>query len=291
MTAEKEIPPYFDVLFSRLEAGEQDAIKAFGRHVHWGYWNDPTKATGTADDYAHAAEALCRKVCDAAQIRDGMRILDVGCGTGGTIASLNERFANLTMVGVNIDARQLQRARQITQAQNGNRITFQEGDACNLQFAPGSFDVVLAVECIFHFPERRAFFQGASRALVDGGRMALSDFVPSDEGLSILTQTKATNDRAMQATYGKIDVTASLERYRELAQCAQMEMIGDLNINENTLPTYPFLREHQRSWPDPDAAKLFDRATRNLQLVCQSGLLHYRIVSFRKKANCNKAVA
>src|SRR5687768_13614866 len=96
------VAPYFDVLLERLDEGDARACTAFGRHVHWGWWPDPDQASGTPEDYAAAAERMCHKVCAAAGVGEGMRVLDVGCGLGGTIASLNERFSDLDMVGVNI---------------------------------------------------------------------------------------------------------------------------------------------------------------------------------------------
>ena len=45
----------------------------------------------------------------AAGIADGQHILDVGCGFGGTVASLNENFSRVHLLGVNIDERQLER--------------------------------------------------------------------------------------------------------------------------------------------------------------------------------------
>jgi cyclopropane fatty-acyl-phospholipid synthase-like methyltransferase len=285
------VPPYFDILFSRLEAREPATTVAFGRHVHWGYWDSPDQADGSPEDYARAAEQLCRRVCDAAAIHDGLRILDVGCGFGGTIASLNERFSGLELVGVNIDARQLERARQTVRPLHGNRIRFVQGDACRLTFAPGSFDVVLAVECIFHFADRAAFFDGAARALVPGGRMALSDFVPPAEALSVLEGYAGTTDRATRHTYGRIDVLCSQERYRTLAERTGLELTGVDNISPHTLPTYPFLRKHLRTWPNPEDARLFDRATSRLEAACHTGLLHYSIVSFRKKAASLAGVA
>ena len=39
-----------------------------------------------------------------------------------------------------------------------NRIEFVEGDACDMPFPDASFDLVLAVECAFHFPSRAKFF-------------------------------------------------------------------------------------------------------------------------------------
>jgi cyclopropane fatty-acyl-phospholipid synthase-like methyltransferase len=86
-------------------------MQAFGRHVHWGYWENPKKADGSVSDFVAAAENLCQRVCDAASVKDGAKLLDVGCGFGGTIASLNERITNTVLVGLNIDERQLIRAR------------------------------------------------------------------------------------------------------------------------------------------------------------------------------------
>jgi cyclopropane fatty-acyl-phospholipid synthase-like methyltransferase len=277
-------PPYFEILFSRLRAGEPATTTAFGRHVHWGYWPEPGRADGSPEDYAEAAERLCALVCEAAGIRDGMRVLDVGCGYGGTVASLNERFRDLELVGVNIDPRQLERARQTVRPKSGNTIRFVEGDACRLDFAPGSFDVVLAVECIFHFPSRADFFAGAGLALSPGGRMALSDFVPPEEALPLLEKYSPARDEAMRVTYGQIDVTCALSRYRELADRAGLQLHAASNVSKHTLPTYPFLRKHLRTWPNAAHARLYDRATARMEMACNTGLLDYHILSFRKLA-------
>ena len=145
----------------------------------------PPQATCSPEEYGTAAENLCRMVCDAAEIRDGMRIIDVGCGFGGTLASLNERFSDLQLVGVNIDARQLERAAELVTPQNGNSIEFVEADAARIPLPDNSFDVVLAVECVFHF-NRPGFFAETERLLDHGGTLTLSDFVPSERSLEYL---------------------------------------------------------------------------------------------------------
>ncbi|BDI20520.1 hypothetical protein ANSO36C_63220 (plasmid) [Nostoc cf. commune SO-36] len=32
---------YFDSLPQKFSEGDADALLAFGRHLHWGYWSDP----------------------------------------------------------------------------------------------------------------------------------------------------------------------------------------------------------------------------------------------------------
>lgn len=277
--------PYFDVLLERLAAGDRQSVVAFGRHVHWGYWSEPDRATGTAADYARAAEAMCRQIVDSAGPRDGTRILDVGCGFGGTIATLNETCRDMDLVGVNIDARQLARARELVTPQNGNRVRFVEADACRLPFPAGSFDIVLAVECIFHFPSRAGFLAEAGRVLAAAGVAVISDFVPPAEYVGVLRQHGTGSDTATQKSYGAVDVLCTLDRYGELASAAGLQLSESRGVTRHTLPTYPFLRSHNRASPHPEQARHFDRATARLELASRMGWLDYTILRFGRRAD------
>lgn len=271
-------PPYFDALFARIAAGDRAATVAFGRHVHWGYWPDPAAAADTPEDYAHAAEVLCRRVCDAAPVADGMRVLDVGCGFGGTIASLNERFRDLDTVGVNIDARQLARAADLVTPTNGNRAAWVHGDACDLPVT-GPFDVVLAVECVFHFPSRAKFLQEAARVLKPGGRIVLSDFLPTAEGLPYLADERAAGHADTLRGYGKVDVRCDAAEYRRLAEAAGFRDFSLDDITPHTMPTYSFLRRTAAGWQAQAVSKAYQAATKRLEVASRIGWLQYQIVS------------
>src|SRR5262252_7233679 len=201
--------PYFDIFFEELARGHRDIAVAFGRHVHWGYWGEDNHPDGSMEDFDEAAERMCRRVCDAARVRDGDRVLDVGCGLGGTIASLNERFSGVHIDGLNIDARQIERARGNVRAREGNAVAFHEGDACAMPFADASYDVVLALECIFHFASRRKFFSEVRRVLKPGGRFAFCDNMPSERGTILLPYQEFLFGKYRKRLVGQSDLSCT----------------------------------------------------------------------------------
>ena len=75
---------YFDTLIDKF-VDDPSLEEAFGQHIHWGYWENPTKATGSLKDFAIAANNLSKLVIEKAGIIDGVKLLDAGCGFGGTI--------------------------------------------------------------------------------------------------------------------------------------------------------------------------------------------------------------
>ena len=268
--------PYFDILLDRLSQGDPMVRQAFGRHVHWGYWANPAKADGSVEDFAIATENLCQRVYKTTNVKEYDRLLDVGCGFGGTIASLNENFQNLDITGLNIDARQLDRARREVCPSANNKIAFVQGDACQLPFADASMDIVLAVECIFHFPSREVFFQEVRRVLKPGGRFGISDFVATPVFKLFQQLLNKITDPLMSGTYGRVDSNFTLSDYRNLAQKTGLRLTTSEDITHETLPTYPVVKQ---IFEQADAAKAA-RDTDAVGKISQLGLLRYMILSF-----------
>lgn len=257
--------PYFDKIFSRLECSDPQFEAAFLRHMHCGSWEDPDNAYDDVADSITAPERLCQQLINLAEIGHGQDILDVGCGFGGTLASIDEQFSQMRLTGLNIDPRQIETARKLT-PRDGNSLAFVHGDACEMDFAENSFDRILAIECIFHFASRQKFFEHVGRMLRPGGNLTMTDFLQPN-GRPQLNIA----DPSFWGPYSAID----LPTYEELAAEVGLVVTHCQDISRNVRPSYHYfgqtLGQHF-----PEAIE----ACRNSLLMMDLGCLKYCTLRF-----------
>jgi SAM-dependent methyltransferase len=270
--------PYFDELLSRLQEDDVVAKAALGEHVHWGFWEDPNTRSADPLAYHRAAEAMVERVVRHASITDGTRVLDVGCGLGGTLRYLNEKYRDCTFVGINIDERQLKVARRNVTPKNGNTVTFLYGDACALDFPAESFDVILCVESIFHFPDRKKFIEGCAHILKPAGRVVISDLVPlAHLGAPLDLLQRAT--KLIERAYGTVRINVSVRMYRTCAQAYGLSLLPIDDITVHTLPTYFALRNGIQG---VGFAGRFKIATALIEFFTRIGVVRYLVLTMQK---------
>jgi SAM-dependent methyltransferase len=80
-----------------------------------------------------------RLITDGTQLQPGTRLLEVGCGVGAVLAVLGQEFPGVRLVGVDIEPKQLDFAREHL-ARAGVEATLREADALELPFGDESFD-------------------------------------------------------------------------------------------------------------------------------------------------------
>jgi SAM-dependent methyltransferase len=127
-------------------------------------------------EYEHTAaelEPAARHVVALAEITEGETVLDVACGTGN--AALLAAAAGARVTGLDAAERLIAVARSRT---GGDGVEFVVGDALELPFPDGAFDVVLSVFGIIFVPDAARGIGEVARVLRPRGRALLAVWVP-----------------------------------------------------------------------------------------------------------------
>jgi len=124
-------------------------------------------------------EHFKNRLIDLADVRPGMRVLDLGCGTGTLTVMVKRRQPGAEIVGIDPDPEMLDRARSKA-GRAGVEIAFDQGFASGLPYLDHSFDRVLASMMTHHLaPDaKRQAFSEVLRVLRPGGQFHLVDFGP-----------------------------------------------------------------------------------------------------------------
>jgi len=103
---------------------------------------------------------------------DGKRVLDVGCGRGGTVHVLQTFFKPAGIQALDLSTRAIDFCRS---AHKRADTTFYEGDAESLPLADGSVDIVTNLESSHSYPNINKFYSEVYRVLSPGGQFLYTD--------------------------------------------------------------------------------------------------------------------
>jgi SAM-dependent methyltransferase len=119
------------------------------------------------------------------------RILDAGCGTGEIASRLAEMLPRATIVGVDIVEPHLELARS-RYGHLSDRLRFEAGDAFDLRFDDGSFDLTVCRHMLQAVPHAERVLRELARVTRPGGRLHL---LAEDYGMIHMHPTRLDADR------------------------------------------------------------------------------------------------
>jgi SAM-dependent methyltransferase len=114
-------------------------------------------------------------------ISAGEEVLDIGCGTGLTTREAARAAAPGRVVGVDVSARMLERARQLTAVERIDNVRYELGDAQVHRFERAGFDVAISRFGTMFFSDPAAAFANIAAALRPRARLVLLVWQPHED--------------------------------------------------------------------------------------------------------------
>jgi tocopherol O-methyltransferase len=165
-----------------------------------------------------------------------LKILDAGCGVGGTSIYLVKKYPLVHFTGISIAPSEVQFATELA-AQNKvtENTQFLQNNFCDTKFPDGSFDGVIALESINYARDTRDFFQEMYRILKPEGRLVVLDGFRTQKRLSPM----------MQKAYHHWLSGRVIDDLVSITDCVML--MAAKNSNKLPLPISPRILRHQSS--------------------------------------------
>jgi ubiquinone/menaquinone biosynthesis C-methylase UbiE len=166
------------------------------------------QAMYSTDYLSMGGVASTDELAERAGVSHESHVLDVGCGVGGPMLHLADRYG-CTVTGLDLVESSIAEADRRAAARDlAGRARFVAGDATDLPFESGDFDIVWGQDAWCHIPDKAQLVAECARVTAPGGVMAFIDWLAGD-GMST-----ADRDRVLSAALSTRAATA--DEYRGL---------------------------------------------------------------------------
>jgi ubiquinone/menaquinone biosynthesis C-methylase UbiE len=199
-------------------------------------------------------------------VRDGMRVLDVGCGKGWMLRRLASRF-DIRATGLEINRIFAAQARQQCAAEGLNaKIEIVQGDAMDYHAEPASFDLVMCIGASFAIGGFESALDWMSRAAKPGAAIAIGEVFAKE----LPMPPELLSDPALRRDHPERTLrdTVEIMRARGLPLRGLIEASTDDWDRYRSLPWQAAMDWALENPGDPDAALMKDHAgqLRDLEL-------------------------
>ena len=167
-------------------------------------------------------------VAEYIKLPDGSKGLDVGCGSGALAIACAKRNPNASFVGIDRWGKEYASfnkplCENNAKAEGVTNVTFSQGDACKLDFADETFDVVTSNYVYHNIPsnDRQAILLETLRVLKKGGTFAIHDIFSRSKYGDMQEFVKKLKDMG----YEKVELIDSTGKFmtKQEAKCMALD--------------------------------------------------------------------
>lgn len=124
-------------------------------------------------------EAHLNAILEFLPIKAGMKILDLGTGSGYLAFAIASKYPDVMVVGLDIVEKTLDCNLERASKEGYHNLKFVTYDGIKFPFAEGEFDIVVSRYALHHFPEIHYSISEVNRVLKQDGAFFLSDPAPN----------------------------------------------------------------------------------------------------------------
>jgi MPBQ/MSBQ methyltransferase len=178
-----------DSVAREYDAWTADGILEYywGEHIHLGYYNEhEMKAGYKKKDFIQAKYDFIDEMMTYGGINaasdSGAKVLDVGCGFGGTSRYLADKLGpSADVTGITLSPNQVKRGTELAIERGLTNTKFVVMNALEMDFPDNSFDIVWACESGEHMPDKEAYINEMMRVLKPGGKFVMATWCQRDD--------------------------------------------------------------------------------------------------------------
>ena len=136
--------------------------------IHYGYWDEKVK------NFSESLLRMNEVMMEVGQIKPTDKVLDAGCGIGGSSIFLAERIG-CNVTGISLSEKQVSKAKELVVGRKiENKVEFEVMNYCATSFPDESFDSVFCSEVFEHVFNLDEIITEIRRVMKPGGKILIT---------------------------------------------------------------------------------------------------------------------